>query len=72
MQEYLTGSFVWQLERNAALARYAIRAKLYDLGFDYIHRYPDLIRGVTRQDVRRVAREHLHPDRVAIVSAGAS
>jgi zinc protease len=72
VQEYLTGSFVWQLERNAALARYAIRAKLYDLGFDYIDRYPKLIRSVTRDDVRRVAREHLDPDRVVVVSAGAS
>lgn len=70
VQEYLTGSFVWQLERNAALARYAIRAKLYDLGFDYFDRYPELIRSVTREDVRRVARKHLDPDRVVIVSAG--
>jgi zinc protease len=71
VQEYLTGSFVWQLERNAALARYAIRTKLYDLGFDYLERYPHLIRSVSREDVRRVAREHLDPDRVVIVSAGA-
>jgi zinc protease len=71
VQEYLTGSFVWQLERNAALVRYAIRAKHYGLGFDYLYRYPELIRAVTRKEVQRVAREHLHPDRVVIVSAGA-
>jgi len=71
VQQYLTGSFVWQLERNAALARYAIRAKLYGLGFDYIDRYPEYVRSVTRADVRRVARAHLDPDRVVIMSAGA-
>lgn len=71
VQEYLTGSFVWQLERNAALVRYAIRAKHYGLGFDYIARYPQMVRSITREEVQRVAREHLHPDRVVIVSAGA-
>lgn len=72
VQEYLTGSFVWQFERNGNLARYAIQCKQFNLGFDYLHRYPDLIRGVTREDVQRVAATHLHPDRVVIVSAGAS
>ncbi|MEM7203762.1 MAG: pitrilysin family protein [Planctomycetota bacterium] len=71
VQEYLTGSFVWQLERNANLARYAIRCKRFDLGFDHLQRYPDIIRGVTRKDIRRVAQERLHPDRVIVVSAGA-
>lgn len=71
VQEYLTGSFVWQLERNAALANYAIRTKVYGLGFDYLERYPDYVRSVTRADVRRVARKHLDPDRVVIASAGA-
>jgi zinc protease len=71
VQEYLTGSFVWQLERNAGLASYAIRTKRFGLGFDYLARYPDLIRVVTPEEVRRVAAAHLDPDRVAIFSAGA-
>jgi zinc protease len=72
VQEYLTGSFVFALERNANLARYAIRAKRFGLGFDYVHRYPELIRSVTIEDVQTVAQRYLHPDRVVIVSAGAS
>jgi zinc protease len=72
VQEYLTGSFVFALERNANLARYAIRAKRFGLGFDYVHRYPELIRGVTIEDVQTAAQRYLHPDRVVIVSAGAS
>lgn len=71
VQDYLTGSFVFGLERNTNLARYAVRTKRFDLGFDYLKRFPDLIRSVTREDVRRVAQTHLHPDRVVIVSAGA-
>lgn len=71
VQDYLTGSFAFALERNTNLVGYAIRARRFDLGFDYIDRFPDLIRSVTRQDVRRVAAKHLHPKRVVIVSAGA-
>lgn len=71
VQEYLTGSFVFALERNTNLATYAIRAKRFHLGFDYLHRYPVLIRSVTVDDVRNVARQYLHPESVVIVSAGA-
>lgn len=72
VHRYLTGSFVFSLQRNTSLLRYAIRAKRFGLGFDYLHRYPALITAVTRQDVRRVAVEHLHADKVAVVSAGAT
>jgi zinc protease len=70
VQEYLTGSFVFGLERNTNLVSYAVRAKRFELGFEHIYQYPDLIRSVTREDVRRVARDWLHPERVVVVSAG--
>jgi zinc protease len=72
VQDYLTGSFPLGLERNTSLVRYAINAKRYGLGFDYVNRYPDLIRAVSAADVLRVARAHLHPDRLTVISAGAS
>ncbi len=72
VQEYLTGSFVFALERNTNLANFAIRAKRFHLGFDYVHRYPLLIRSITVNDVRDAARRYLYPDKVVIVSAGAS
>jgi len=71
VQAYLTGSYVFAFERNTQLARYAVRSKRFGLGFDHIERYPELIRGVTREDVLRVARDHLHPERMIRVSAGA-
>jgi zinc protease len=72
VKDYLTGSFVFALERNANLAAYAIRARRFELGFDYLHRYPELIRAVTAEQVREAAERHLHPDRLVSVSAGAS
>lgn len=72
VKDYLTGSFVFALERNSNLAAYAIRAKRFELGFDFVARYPDLVRSVSLEDVREAAERHLHPDRLTIVSAGAS
>lgn len=72
VQAYLTGSFVFGLERNANLAAYAIRARRFDLGFDFLHRYPDIVRAITPEQVREAACAHLHPERMVVVSAGAS
>ncbi|MCK5940940.1 MAG: insulinase family protein [Planctomycetes bacterium] len=72
VKDYLTGSYVFALERNSNLASYAIRARRFDLGFDFVERYPDLIRSISVEDVREVAERHLHPDRLTVVSAGAS
>ncbi|HEB53645.1 MAG TPA: insulinase family protein [bacterium] len=72
VKDYLTGSFVFALERNSNLAAYAIRARRFGLGFDFLERYPDIIRSITAEQVREAAERHLHPDRLAIVSAGAT
>ena len=72
VKDYLTGSFVFALERNSNLAAYAIRARRFELGFDFVQRYPDLVRAVTAEQVREAAERHLHPDRLAVISAGAS
>ncbi len=72
VKDYLTGSFVFALERNSNLASYAIRAKRFGLGFDFLHRYPSLIRAITPEQVCQAAERHLHPDRLVVVSAGAS
>jgi zinc protease len=72
VQAYLTGSFALGLERNVNLIRYAIQTKRFDLGFDYVHRYPDFVRAITPVEVLRVAQAHLHPDRIVVVSAGAT
>ncbi len=72
VKDYLTGSFVFALERNSNLAAFAIRARRFQLGFDFLERYPDTIRAITAEQVREVAERQLHPDRLVVVSAGAS
>ena len=72
VKDYLTGSYVFALERNSNLASYAIRARRFGLGYDFVERYPDLVRAISVDDVREAAKRHLHPDNLTVVSAGAS
>ena len=44
--------------------------ELYELGLDYLDRYPAIIRALTRQQLHEAAKRHLHPDRLAITVAG--
>jgi len=37
---------------------------------DYAEHYGDLIRNVTREDVERVARQYLHPEKLITVVVG--
>jgi zinc protease len=67
---YLTGSFVFKFLKNSQVAEFLIDAEVYDLGFDYPQRFPDIIRAITVDDVTRVTREYLHPDRLTTVVVG--
>ncbi len=71
VKRYLTGSYVFAFERSGNLAAWLVRAKRFELGFDHVHEYPNIIESITREDVLRVAKEHLHPSKMLTVSAGA-
>jgi zinc protease len=42
----------------------------YNLGLDYYQRYPDLIRAITSTEILETAQRYLHPDHMAIATAG--
>jgi zinc protease len=67
---YLTGSFVFDFETNAQMAAFMVSAEIHQLGFDYPLRFPDEISRVTAADVRRVARQHIAPDKLTLVVVG--
>lgn len=64
---YLIGSFPLRLDTISKLADVLALVELYDLGLDYFSRYPKLIEQVTKEDVLRVAKQYLHPNRYALV-----
>jgi zinc protease len=67
---YLSGSYVFQFETNDDLAEYLLETELYGLGINYRRTYVDRVRRVTRDELLRVARKHLHPDAAAVVIVG--
>jgi zinc protease len=58
------------LETNDATASALANAVFNGLPLDYYRRVPDLISKVTREDVARVAKEWIRPDRFAVVIVG--
>jgi zinc protease len=64
---HMIGSFPLNLTSNRELASIFTTIELFHLGLDYLARYPDLIRAVTPDDVQRVARQYVHPDRGVLV-----
>jgi zinc protease len=69
-QLYLTGSFVFHFQRNSQIAEFLLEAETYRLGFDYLEKYPELIRAVSVEDVARVTRQYIDPLNLTTVVVG--
>lgn len=67
---YLTGSFVFRFQRNSQMAEFLLEAEIYGLGFDYLEKYPELIRAVSVEDVNRVTRKYIDPQNLTTVVVG--
>jgi zinc protease len=68
--DFMTGSLVLGLETNDGIAGTLLGIERYDLGFDYISRYPEIIRGITAEHVIEVVRKYLSTERYVVVVAG--
>jgi zinc protease len=66
-KKYLIGSFPMRLDTQGKLANFLSQVEYYGLGLDYPEKYPSLIRSVTREDVLRVAKKYLHPQKYVLV-----
>lgn len=69
-QAQFIGRLPLRLETNEGVANILSTIELFDLGLDYVQRYPDLIRNVTRDDILEVAREFLNVENMALAVAG--
>ncbi|HEX9445499.1 MAG TPA: insulinase family protein, partial [Candidatus Binatia bacterium] len=65
--DYLIGSFPLRFDTNRKVANFLAQVEFFSLGLDYPDKYPDIIRKVTRDDVLRVAKAYLHPERPIVV-----
>jgi zinc protease len=67
---YLTGSFPLRMDTSSKIAGMMTSVEIYNLGLDYPQKYPKLINAVTREDILRVAKKYLDPDKIVVVVLG--
>lgn len=71
-QSNFIGGMPLSLESNGGVAQALLNTERYDLGLDYYLGYPDLVRAVSREQVRQAAAHYLQPDQLAQSVAGPS
>jgi zinc protease len=69
-RDYMTGSLALGLETNVGIAGSLLGIERYNLGLDYISRYPGIIRGISSQQIVEVARKYLSTENYVAITAG--
>jgi predicted Zn-dependent peptidase len=69
-KNYLIGVFPATVQSSSDIAGRLMDMELYDLPHDYFDRYRENIGAVSSEDVARVARKYIDPDRALIVVVG--
>jgi zinc protease len=69
-QAHFVGRLPLSLESNAGVANALVKIERYGLGLDYYRQYPEMVQAVTPEDVLTAARKYIHPDRLAVATAG--
>jgi zinc protease len=68
-KSYLIGVLPLALESHDGVASTLLTIEEFDLGLDFLQRYPEIINGITRDDVLGAAKRCFDPERVAIAVA---
>jgi zinc protease len=69
---YLTGSFPLTIETPDAIAMQVLNVVFYDLPIEELQNFRERVNAVTTDDIQRVARAYLKPDRLSVVLVGNS
>ena len=69
-QAYLTGSFPLTIETPGGIALQVLNAVFYGLDLAELETFRERVNRITPDDIQRVARKYLHPDRLSIVLVG--
>lgn len=67
---FLNGSFPLRLTSSSRIARLLLAIQQENLGVDYLDRRPKLFNAVTLEDIARVAKRLLRPEKMLIVVVG--
>jgi len=69
-QAYLTGNFPLSIETPSAIALQVLNAVFFGLDLEELQTFRERVNAVTDDDIQRVARTYLLPDRLSIVLVG--
>ena len=69
-QDYAVGHFPLTIETPDQLATQVLNQLFYELSVDELPKYRDRVLGVSPDDIQRVARFFLRPDRLSVVLVG--
>ncbi|MGZ7033024.1 MAG: hypothetical protein ACXVIJ_13775, partial [Thermoanaerobaculia bacterium] len=69
-KSYLMGVFPATVQTASDIASRLVDMELYDLPEDYFDRYRENIDAIGKDDIVRVARRYINPDRTLIVIVG--
>lgn len=64
------GLFKVQLSSNSGIAARLNNMEFFQLGLDYIDRYPQIIEAITKTDIDKVIKDYFHPEKITIIVAG--
>jgi zinc protease len=67
---YLTGSYALRFDSSSKIASQLLGIQQQDLGIDYVKKRNELIRAVTVEDARRVAKRLVDPSQLTISIVG--
>jgi zinc protease len=68
-KDYLIGSFPLRFTTNAKIASYLSYME-YNLGLDYLDKFPKIIDALTLNDINRAAKKYLHPENYLLIVVG--
>ena len=69
-KQYLTGAFPLRLDSGGKVAGILVQMQVESLGIDYLDRRNGYMEAVTMDDIKRVAKRLLNPDRLRVVVVG--
>ena len=69
-QAYLAGSFPLTIETPNDIATSVINAVFYELPIEEVATYRERVQAITPDDIQRVARAYIRPDRLSMVLVG--
>src|SRR5262249_56939671 len=67
---YMSGSFPLSIETPESIAMQVVNALFYGLPLDELQNFRERVNAVTPDDIQRVAKLYLRPDRLSVVLVG--